>query len=78
MPVRMNNSDEWRKYLAAMFVVIFGCINIIVCCVLMCCLGKVCIKVKEYLCFLLALAEIISIREIDGRKEYYVHFIDCK
>jgi hypothetical protein len=40
--------------------------------------GEIYHKVKVYLLFSLALAEIISIREIDGKKEYYVHFIDCK
>ena len=65
MPVRMANSDEWRKFfvnflfpaeraLEILFLFSFSC------------------------CILLALAEIISKRENDGKKEFYVHYIDCK
>lgn len=30
------------------------------------------------LCFLTALAEILSVKEVSGRKLYYVHYIDCE
>ncbi len=51
MPVRMNNSDEWRKYLAAIFVVVLDCINFVVRYVLVWYLKQIYPKVNKYLCF---------------------------
>ena len=74
MPVRMNNSDEWRKFWQLDISQHFSIAS------------WSCFVSHFDLAFLstsshftfAALAEIISKRENDGKREYYVHYIDCK
>lgn len=64
LSVRMHSSDDWREYSKSLVIYYDNNIN----------------RFKKIFCIIifLALAEIISIKDVGFMRYYYVHYIDCK